>query len=180
MQVKTIDVLRDVRKTLSDSTKWTTGGYLRDSANHETDACDEIAASWCGQGAIYACGSARGMPTLRQVICDDESGSGSDWARPLLDSLDIIAVRFGFDGFIDANDNGGQAEVLRVSTPPLPNSKPEAIPATNQSGQQSHPAPRTAEGRHRVVVRVQTAWAGQRRQQGASRNAARQFSMGPL
>lgn len=114
MRVKTIDVLREVRKTLSDSTRWTTGGYARDSAGHPIDACDKLAASWCGHGAIYACGWAHGMPTLGQVICDDESGSGYDWARPLLDSLDNIAVGFGFDGFIDANDSGGRAEVLRV------------------------------------------------------------------
>jgi hypothetical protein len=156
MQVKTIDLLRDVRKTLSNSTKWTTGGYARDSAGHETDACDEVAVSWCGQGAIYACGSARGMPTLRQVMCDDESGAGSDWARALLDSLDIIAARFGFDGFIDANDNGGRAEALRVIDSAIAELEREASHETNQSPQQSHPARRTAEGRHRVVGRVQT------------------------
>jgi hypothetical protein len=181
MQVKTIDVLRDVRKTLSDSTKWTTGGYARDSGGEQTDACGEIAVSWCGQGAVYASGSARGMPTLQQVMYDDESGSGSDWARPLLDSLDIIAVRFGFDGFIDANDNGGRAEVLRIID--------SAIAELEGQGDSCHRSIRSAaapslRGRPKVAIESSCAFTrqgpGGRRQHDASGNAARQFSIPPF
>ena len=113
MRIQAIEVLRDVRDLLSEPARWTRGEYARDSAGHETDPSDKLAVSWCGQGAIYACGVAWGMPTLRQVIRDD-STTGFDWAKPLLDALDTIGLRFGFRDFIDANDQGGREAVLRI------------------------------------------------------------------
>jgi hypothetical protein len=113
MRVKAIDVLRDVREVLSDPKKWTVGEYARDSAGHETDPCDGRAESWCLQGAIYACGAARGMPTLQKILRRDWD-PGADWAQPILDVLDVAAGRFGFKGLVDANDGGGQGAALQV------------------------------------------------------------------
>ena len=113
MRIRAIEVLRDVRELLSEPARWTTGEYARDAAGHETDPSDGRAVSWCGHGAIYACGIARGMPTLGRIIRDDWT-TGFDWAKPLLDALDTIGLRFGFRDFIDANDRGGREAVLRI------------------------------------------------------------------
>ncbi len=112
MRVKAIDVLRDVQKVLSDPEKWTTGEYARDSAGRETDPGDKLAVCWCGQGAVYACGMARGMPTFRQLVRDE--WKGLDWAKPLLEFLDTVGARRGFKGLLDANDTGGREVVLSI------------------------------------------------------------------
>jgi hypothetical protein len=53
------------------------------------------------------------MPTLRKIIRDDWT-TGFDWAKPLLDALDTISLRFGFRDFIAANERGGREAVLHI------------------------------------------------------------------
>jgi hypothetical protein len=112
MRVKALDLLLDVRSRLADPTTWTTGEYARNAVGRETDPGDPSAVRWCGQGAIYANGTARGLPALATIMRDD---SGQlDWARPLFDGLDAVSVRFGFKTLVDANDRGGREVVLCI------------------------------------------------------------------
>jgi hypothetical protein len=113
MRVTSLHVLKDVRQILADPTNWTTGAYARDCTGREVDPSDRRAVRWCGQGAIYACGRARGMPSLRQII-RREASADADWARQLMEHLHSIAKENGCTGFIDANDRMGREMVLRV------------------------------------------------------------------
>jgi hypothetical protein len=113
MRIKVVDLLRDARARLSDPKKWTAGEYARDSAGRDTDPSSTDAVSWCGQGAIYASGSAQGMLSLEQIILL-ESHTDCDWAEPIFEKMNHIAIRFGFEGYMDANDQGGREVVLHV------------------------------------------------------------------
>jgi hypothetical protein len=108
-----VDLLCDVRGVLSDPTKWTTEEYARDSAGNEVDPSDKAAVCWCGQGAIYACGVAYGMPSLEEVI-RTEAADCTGWAEPICKALDSIAARLGYRGFVQANDEGGREVALQV------------------------------------------------------------------